>query len=406
VLARQERNRLPELLPLRHARMGASPFAFFRGAAAVMAADIAALPVTGLRVQTCGDAHLLNFGAYGSPERNLLFDVNDFDETLPGAWEWDVLRLVTSVELAARERAFSRQRTREAVLAVGSVYRKAMWNFAQISPLEIWYRHIDLRNPPPEVALPLAPQDLKRRIREARARTGTRMLAKLTASDPPRFIDQPPALRRIGLESPEAFHALDVVAQYRASLAPHVRQLVDRFTLEDVALKAVGVGSVGTRCMVALLRTERGDPLLLQLKEAEPSVWQTGAIEAGAHHGERVIAGQRLLQAASDVFLGWTTSNGIHYYVRQLRDMKDSVVIAQLDTRQMFHYARLCAWTLARAHARSGPPAEIAAYLGRSDAFDVSVAAFASTYADLTEADHRSMRRTLRQAASGSAAGD
>ena len=185
-----------------------------------MAADLAGIPLTGLRVQACGDAYVLNFGDYGSPERNLLFDVNDFDETLPGAWEWDVLRLATSVELAGRERGFGRQRTRAAVLAVSSTYRKSMWNFAGRSPLEIWYRHIDLRNPPPDVVMPLSPFELKRRVREAQARTGTRMLTKLTASDPPRFIDQPPTMKRIGLEDPEAFHAEDVLAQYRASLAP------------------------------------------------------------------------------------------------------------------------------------------------------------------------------------------
>lgn len=390
VLAGQERSRLQELVPVRRARMRASPFAFYRGAAAVMAADLADLSLTGLRVQACGDAHLLNFGAYGSPERSVVFDVNDFDETLPGPWEWDVLRLATSVELVTRMRDFGKRRASEAVLAVGSTYRNAMAYFVRLSPLEVWYRHVDLQRPLGEGPLSLPPQELKRRVHEAQARTAERLLLKLTEADPPRFVNQPPTLRRIGLDDSESFHAKDVLEQYRGSLPPHVRLLLDRFELQDVALKVVGVGSVGTRCFVALLRTDEGDPLLLQLKEAGTSVWEPNAgAGSSPHQGQRVVEGQRIIQAATDVFLGWTTSNGIHYYVRQLRDMKDSVDVMRLDPQELVRYVRLCAWTLAHAHARSGSPRALANYLGRSEAADVSVAAFARKYADMTEVDHR-----------------
>jgi uncharacterized protein (DUF2252 family) len=359
VLARQEAARLPDLVPVRHARMRVSPFAFYRGAAAVMAADFANLPVTGLRVQACGDAHLLNFGAYGSPERNLVFDVNDFDETLPGAWEWDILRLAASVELVARGSAFGRARTRAVVLAAVSTYRNAMLHFAGVSPLAVWYDHIELED-----------------FRAAGLATA-------------------PALKHVHVElsAAERQIAEEVFAAYRDSLQPHVRVLFDRFALRTLVQRVVGVGSVGTRCFVAQMMTDRDEPLVLQLKEADASVWEPyGGASAYAHHGRRVVEGQHLVQAASDIFLGWTSSRGVDYYVRQLHDMKASAPVTEMGSRELTRYVRLCAWTLAHAHARSGDPRALAAYLGKSDAFDVSAAAFAQTYADLTEADYQLFR--------------
>jgi len=356
VLARQEASRLADLVPLRHARMRVSPFAFYRGAAAIMAADLANLPVTGLQVQACGDAHLLNFGAYGSPERNVVFDVNDFDETLPGAWEWDILRLAASVELVARGSSFGRARTRAAVLAAVSTYRNALAHFAEVSPLAVWYDHIEL-------------EDFR--------------AAGLAAA---------PAIKHlhVALVDAEKRVAEDVFAAYRDTLPPHVRVLFDRFALADLTQKVVGVGSVGTRCFVAQLATDNGEALVLQLKEANASVWEPYAGASGyAHHGRRVVEGQHLVQAASDIFLGWTTSRGVDYYVRQLHDMKATAPVTEMVPRDLTRYARLCAWTLAHAHARSGDPRALAAYLGKSDAFDVSAASFAITYADLTEADYK-----------------
>jgi uncharacterized protein (DUF2252 family) len=394
VLAAQERTRLPELLPLRHERMRASPFGFYRGAAAVMAADVASLPQTGMRVQVCGDAHLQNFGAYASPERNIVFDVNDFDETLQGPWEWDVLRLATSVELVARGGSFGRRRTEDAVLATVSTYRNAMAHFASASPLDVWYAHIelqDLNQTPPTGGF-----DVKRRLLEAKVGAVEQLLPKLTDAVQPQFTDQPPTFRRIALDDAEARSATDVLTAYRATLPAHVRVLIDRFELRDLAQKVVGVGSVGTRCFVALLSTARGESLLLQMKEADASVLEPFAGPSPyPSHGQRVVEGQHLVQAASDIFLGWTTSAGVDYYVRQLHDKKVTAQVMRFNPRDLTRYARLCAWTLAHAHARSGSPGDIAEYLGTSDAFDASAAAFAVTYADLTEADYQSYCRTV-----------
>jgi uncharacterized protein (DUF2252 family) len=391
VLREQERTRLPELLAIRHERMRASPFGFYRGAAAVQAADLAGLPLTGLHVQACGDAHLANFGAYASPERNIVFDVNDFDETLSGAWEWDVLRLAASVELVARARALGARRANETVLAAVSTYRNAVAEFARLSPLDVWFRHIDLANAARTFA---SRRQIKPALREAKLRTAEHLLPKITAGAPAQFIDEPPTFRRVGVDSGEAGHAANVLASYRASLPPHVRMLFDRFELRDVALKVVGVGSVGTRCFAALLLSERNEPLLLQLKEAEASVWEAaGDRRRSTQHGRRVVEGQHLIQAASDIFLGWTSSNGIDYYVRQLRNMNASVALGRLGPQDLLRYVRLCAWTLAHGHARSGDPVALAGYLGKNDVFDRSVAAFARTYADLTEADHRAFMR-------------
>jgi uncharacterized protein (DUF2252 family) len=375
------------LLPIRHERMRASPFGFYRGAAAVMAADLSDLPITGLRVQACGDAHLMNFGAYASPERSIVFDVNDFDETLSGPWEWDILRLTTSVVLVARGSSFARRLAKNTALVTVASYRAAMAHFASVSPLEAWYDHVELADmfasPPASVA------DLKAQLLEPRATTGEQHAPILKGTKRPRFVDQPPLFRQIALDDAESALAKNVLATYRTTLLDNVKVLFARYQLHDLAQKVVGVGSVGTRCYAALLQTERGESLVLQLKEADASVLEP---YAGAskypQHGQRVVEGQRLVQAASDVFLGWTSNGGTAYYVRQLHDMKTSFDVTRMGSRELARYSRLCAWTLAHAHARSGDSQAIAAYLGRGTAFDVSAAAFAATYADVTEADY------------------
>jgi uncharacterized protein (DUF2252 family) len=387
ILAAQERTRVQELLPIRHERMRASPFAFYRGAAAVMAADLADLPLTGLRVQACGDAHLMNFGAYASPERSIVFDVNDFDETLSGPWEWDVLRLTASVVLVARGSSFGRRATHAIALATVARYRAAMAHFASISPLEAWYDHVELADmfasPPASAA------DLKQQLLAARAVTPEQHAPIIKGVQPPLF-------RQIALDDAESNVAKDVLATYRTTLPDNVQVLLDRYQLRDLAQKVVGVGSVGTRCFAALLQTDRGESLVLQLKEADASVLEP---YAGAsryqQHGRRVVEGQRLMQATSDVFLGWTNSADTAYYVRQMHDMKTSFPVVRMGSHELTRYARMCAWTLAHAHARSGDPQALAGYLGRGTAFDESAAAFAATYADVAEADYKLYSRTV-----------
>ncbi len=394
ILAAQERTRVPDLLPIRHERMRVSPFAFYRGAAAVMAADLADLPLTGLRVQACGDAHLMNFGAYASPERSIVFDVNDFDETLAGPWEWDILRLTASVVLVARGSSFGRRATNAVALATVASYRSAMAHFASVAPLEAWYDHVELADmfASPPASVP----DLKQRLLQPHAASPEQHAPIITGAKQPRFVDQPPLFRQIALDDAESGVAKNVLATYRTTLPDNVKVLLDHYQLRDLAQKVVGVGSVGTRCYAALLQTERGESLVLQLKEADASVLEP---YAGAskyqQHGQRVVEGQRLVQAASDVFLGWTSAGGTAYYVRQLHDMKTSFPILRMGPRELTRYAKLCAWTLAHAHARSGDPQALAAYLGRGTAFDESAAAFAATYADVTEADYKLYRRTV-----------
>jgi uncharacterized protein (DUF2252 family) len=396
LLADQERHRIPELLPLRHERMLASPFAFYRGTAVIMAADLASVPVTGLNVQACGDAHILNFGAYATPERNVVFDVNDFDETLPGPWEWDVLRVAASIVLAARDRAFSTSLATGAVLEGVGAYRKTMVRLAAAPVLAVWYHRIDMSHVI-RGATPPARRALRSALVRAGKRTAEHLLPRLTRGPGMHFIDEPPTFARVGLEGADADHTRAVLGGYRDTLAPPVRILLDRFELHDIAYKVVGVGSVGTECLVALLLTEHGEPLFLQLKEAQPSVLDpyVGASRF-KNNGERVVHGQRMMQTASDIFLGWTASEGKDFYVRQLRDMKMSVDLTEISSADLVQYAQLCGWTLARAHARSGDPEAIARYMGKSARFEKSVAAFAQTYADLAEADYALFARSQR----------
>ncbi|MFJ2604657.1 DUF2252 domain-containing protein [Streptomyces sp. NPDC091279] len=394
VLERQGRDRLPELLPIRYGRMSASPFAFLRGGAAVMAADLASRPHTGLTVQLCGDAHLLNFGLYASPERTLLFDLNDFDETFPGPFEWDVERLAASVAVAGRENGHADAKVRRAVVETVAAYRTGIRRLAGLGELAVWYERIDA-----DSLLPLARSARHRRqvassLTRARRRTSLQALGRLTETvdGRRRIVQDPPLLEPAGVSDMAALRK--IFSDYRSTLAEERRLLLDRYRFVDAARKVVGVGSVGTRCFIVLLAGRDGDdPLFLQIKEARSSVLEqhlpTGPY---IHPGRRVVAGQRLLQAAGDIFLGWMTGpQGRAFYWRQLRDMKGSADVAGMRPGDLLAYARLCGTALARAHARSGDRIAIAAYLGGSDTFDQAVTDFALRYADQTAADHAAL---------------
>ncbi|MXM62860.1 DUF2252 domain-containing protein [Streptomyces sp. HUCO-GS316] len=394
VLERQGRDRLPELLPVRYGRMAASPFAFLRGAAAVMASDLAAQPHTGLTVQLCGDAHLLNFGLYASPERAVLFDLNDFDETFPGPFEWDVKRLAASVAVAARENGHEDGKVRRAAQEAAAAYRVNMRRLARMGELDVWYERIDV-----ESLLPLVRSARHRRraasqLTRARRRTSLQALGKLTevVDGRRRIIHDPPLLEPAGAADTATLRK--IFSDYRSTLAEERRLLLDRFRFVDAARKTVGVGSVGMRCFIVLFAgRDADDPLFLQIKEARKSVLEAH-LPSGpyVHPGHRVVAGQRLLQSASDIFLGWMTGpQDRAFYWRQLRDMKGSADVAGMGPADLLAYARLCGTTLARAHARSGDRIAIAAYLGSSDTFERAVADFALDYTDQTTADHTAL---------------
>jgi len=398
ILSEQNKRRFPDLVPLRWGRMVASPFTFYRGAAAVMAADLAATPVSRLDVQACGDAHLQNFGIFASPERNLLFDVNDFDETLPGPWEWDVKRLAASVELAARDNGFTDEQATDATLQAVRSYRQWMAYLAEQTQLDVWYAKVDV-----ERILPLIPTDAQKRsaklVERARRHTTLQALDKLTevVDGHRRIIDDPPLVEHL----PEltTYHAVHTVLdRYKESLQQDKRILLERFEIIDIARKVVGVGSVGTHCWIALCSADRedDDPLFLQIKEANRSVLEPwiGA-SSFATHGERVVVGQRLMQAASDMFLGWTKFRERTYYIRQLRDMKGSADVSSMTPTMLGAYAAVCGFTLARAHARTGDPIAISAYLGEGDIFDNAIAQFSKDYADQTERDHAELRKAI-----------
>jgi uncharacterized protein (DUF2252 family) len=412
LLEAQATSRVPELVPIRYGRMAASPFGFFRGAAAVMAADLAATPTSGLRVQLCGDAHLANFGGFASPERELVFDLNDFDETLPGPWEWDLKRLAASIAVAARERGFGAAERKAAVRDTVRRYREAMRGFAGTTTLQVWYARVDeseleARYGPGLSKAALA--RLERTVEKARRKDHLRAFAKLVheVDGEPRFVSDPPLLAPIEDLLPAAdartLHGRmrELIDGYRATLPQERRVLLDRYRYADLAHKVVGVGSVGARAWVVLMLGPTGDPLFLQCKEAQASVLEpfAGASEH-EHHGERVVRGQRLMQAASDILLGWLRSPGIDgvprdFYVRQLWDWKASADIAAMEPATLQAYARLCAWTLARAHARCGDPAAIAGYAGRGAALDRAIAAFAEAYAEQNARDHAALRDAI-----------
>ncbi len=391
ILDEQDSHRIAELVPIRRERMRESPFAFFRGAAAVMAEDLAATPTSGLRVQACGDAHLLNFGVFASPERTLVFDVNDFDETLPAPFEWDVKRLAASVVVAGRARSFSEEQCQGAARSAADSYRDRIAEAAKMGHLEVWYRRLAVDD-----VLALMKTARGRAlgtevVRKARRSTSLGALDKLTRAVDGRLriVDAPPLIEHLP-DRPGRLDGTLVVDRYRRSLADETRALLDRYEEVDWARKVVGVGSVGTDdAIVLLLGDGASDPLFLQVKEAQASVLERHAgASAYASHGQRVVAGQRLTQAASDIFLGWTAVDGRDYYVRQLRDMKGSVPIEKLSASELAEYARGCGAALADGHARSGDPVAIAGYLGSGSAFERAIAKFAIAYADQAERDY------------------
>ena len=416
LLEEQAKARVPELVPVRWGRMMVSPFTYYRGAALPMASDLATTPVSGLTVQACGDAHLSNFGVFGSAERNLVFDVNDFDETLPGPWEWDVKRLAASMEVAARSNGFSDKQRRKIVASTVASYRKAMRDFAGMSQLGIWYARADIDQLRAQFESKL--DDRQRKLvakgaAKARTRDSMEQLDKLTTTvdGQLRIMADPPLLVPIEdlLADPSQRSALEseihsIMSKYRRTLATDRRYLIDQYEFVHVARKVVGVGSVGTRCWIVLmLGRDESDPLFLQVKEAEESVLSRflGASEF-ANMGQRVVAGQRLMQASSDIFLGWhRVAAGLDgkqrdFYVRQLRDWKFSLDVDAMVPGGMRMYGALCGWTLARAHARSGDSIAIAAYLGGSDVFDQAIAQFADAYADQNERDHNAVLEAVK----------
>jgi uncharacterized protein (DUF2252 family) len=415
VLQAQNERREPDLVPVRHGRMLMSPFTFYRGAAAVMAADLESLPRAGLDVQLCGDAHLANFGLYASPERRLLFDLNDFDETLPGPFELDVARLGASFVVAGRDNGFGADGCGAAATASIAAYRRAMAEFAAMRTLDVWYASIDAEEvrrtmgSTPGGLLEERAGSVDRTLRKARKRGSRQALEKLTevVDGRRRIVHDPPvlvpsrALRSLGYPVDDLEELVrGQLAAYRATLQGDRRRLLERFELVDFARKVVGVGSVGTRAFIGMLiGRDDDDPLFLQIKEASASVLE-GHLPRSAYAtpGERVVHGQRLMQAASDLMLGWTTGaqRGRYYYWRQLRDMKGSAAIERLDPPALEWYAGVCGWTLARAHARSGDPIAIARYLGSSDRFDRAMTTFCVRYADQNERDHEAFVDAVR----------
>ena len=403
LLKQSNKGRIPELIPIRHGRMLRTPFTFYRGAALNMAADLARTPISGLRVQACGDAHLLNFGAYATPERRLVFDINDLDETLPAPWEWDVKRLAASVVLACRNNGFSPRDARDAVLACVRTYRERMAEYSDLPVLEVWYASVDVDKMIATVKDKEAGRRTRKRIAAARARGVLEHdFPKLAASAgrAPTIKDNPPLLYHPTGEGEEALlaRARAAWAAYRESLQEDRRVLLDRYDLKDVAIKVVGVGSVGTYCCVMLLMANEKDPLFLQVKEARASVLEAYAGKSiYPNHAQRVVNGYRLMQSASDIFLGWARGKlGRHAYVRQLKDMKITAQTEVFSRGWMVEYAEFCGWALARSHARSGEPAQISGYLGKSDAFDTAIADFAVAYADQSERDYAIFKKAVR----------
>ncbi len=411
LLERQAESRVPELVPIRYGRMLVSPFTFYRGAALIMASDLAATPRSGLRVQCCGDAHLSNFGVFASPERRLMFDLNDFDETLPGPWEWDVKRLAVSMLIAAQSNEYSAKDQEKIVLATVESYRSAMAGFAGMNNLDVWYSRFEVEDLLKEYGPQFKPKVVKKTekaLAKAQTKDSMTAFAKLARIEDgtAHIVNEPPLIVPIkdllpdGTERDEVFDGLhELLRTYRASLEHDRRILTEEYRLADFARKVVGVGSVGTRAWIALMLGRDGkDPLFLQMKEAQASVLEEflGPSEF-SNHGERVVTGQRLMQATSDIFLGWLhVDSGIDgqerdFYGRQLKDWKGSAEIDQMLPEGMTVYGRMCGWTLARAHARSGDRVAIAAYLGKSEAFGKAILEFSRAYSEQNERDYSAL---------------
>jgi uncharacterized protein (DUF2252 family) len=397
LLEQSSQSRLPSLVPIRYGRMLGSPFHFLRGSPIVMAHDLAATPVTGIRAQICGDAHLMNFGVYASPERNLLFDINDFDETLPGPWEWDVKRLASSLVVAGISYSKRTSSCERAVRACVRSYREHMLDYSTMHFMDVWYSRVDSR-----AALELfgtSDNSMSRTFAKSRRRTGLQALSKLAGqyNGRLRIIDDYPLVQHVN--DPALSESLRRFFRgYYSSLQSDRLALVERYRFIDFALRVVGVGSVGTRCFIVLMDCSHSEDILfLQVKEAQASVlelylgpgkWQ--------NHGRRVVAGQRLMQSASDIFLGWSSVGGCDYYVRQLRDMKGAADLELMSGADLIDYASLCGWVLARAHARSGDAAMIAGYLGKGEAFDEAVCRFAELYAEQTNKDYEVFQAAVK----------
>jgi uncharacterized protein (DUF2252 family) len=416
ILEEQGATRVPELVPIRYGRMLVSPFTFYRGAAAVMTADLASTPNSGLTVQACGDAHLSNFGLFASPERRLLFDINDFDETLPGPWEWDVKRLAASLEVAARQAGFTEKQRRKIQLATVRRYQDAMSQFAGMHELDLWYTSFDADQLPADVTAQLkkrSKKTLDKTLAKAHTRDRYRSFNKLTevvdgerriVADPPLIVPVSDLLPDSAVEQFE-LQLRGLLARYQHTLQLDLRVLAQAFEFVDMARKVVGVGSVGTRCWIVLMRgQDDDDPLFLQVKEAQRSVLaEYGGISGSrfGNEGERVVAGQRLMQAASDIFLGWESAEGIDgktrdFYVRQLADWKGSFEIDGAIPAGLAQYGQICGWTLARAHARSGDRVAIASYLGEDATFAHAIADFSAAYADQNENDYAELKKAER----------
>ncbi len=407
LLEQQAETRVPELVPIRYGRMLVSPFTFYRGAAYIMASDLAGMARTGLHAQLCGDCHLSNFGTYASPDRRLVFDMNDFDETLPGPFEWDVKRLAASFAVAGRDRNFSDSQRDTINLALGRSYREAIVRFGEMRTMDVWYSRLDVDEAFASFADRVSQKAVVRfekNVAKARTKDSLTAFSKLTrmVDGAPRIVADPPLIVPVselfGDEAFESFH--DLIRAYRHTLISDRRHLLERFQLADAARKVVGVGSVGTRAFILLfLGRNDEDPLFLQAKEAQASVLEpfVGKSEFG-NHGQRVVEGQRVTQAASDTMLGWIRAPGVDgterdFYIRQLWDSKGSAIVEAMEPRTMEVYAEVCGWTLARAHARSGDAVAIGSYLGTSDTFDRSIAAFSEAYADQNERDYDALKK-------------
>ncbi len=403
LIEQSNQGRMAYLVPIRHGRMIRSPFTFYRGAALNMAADLAQTPAAGIRVQACGDCHLMNFGAFATPERRVIFDINDLDETLPAPWEWDVKRLAASFVLACRDNGFSEDTARDSVLTCVRSYRERMAQYGNMSVLDVWYDSIDAERLLPTIRDKEARLRFEKRLARARQRSVLEHefpeLATLSGLTPA-IKENPPLIFHWHEQGHEEQTALvhRAFASYRETMQADRRLLLDRFTLMDFAIKVVGVGSVGTFCGILLLMASEHDPLFLQFKHARPSVLEAYAGKSQhANHGERVVHGCRMMQSASDLFLGWTEGDaGRHFYIRQLKDMKIKPLVEVFTPSVMIQYAELCGWTLSHAHARSGEPATISGYLGKNDKFDQAIADFSIAYADQSEQDHEILMQAVR----------